>query len=74
MSLPSKEEFLKSKSDAVPQTIVDRYSAPSYYCPKCKSGRMRKDNYSGVVLTSFPPIYVFTYVCDRCRYSEQNRD
>ena len=74
MSLPSKEEFLKSKSGAVPQTIVNRWSAPSYYCPKCKSGRMCKDNYSSIVLTSLPPIYVSTYVCNNCEYSEQIED
>lgn len=74
MSLPSKEEFLKNKVDSAIPTIIDRYSHPEYVCPKCKSGGMCKDNYSGICLTSLPPIFVSTYVCNECGYSEQIRD
>lgn len=75
MSLLSKEEFLKNKVDsATPQTIIGRYCHPEYVCPKCKSGGMRKDNYSNICLASLPPIYVSTYVCNECGYSEQIRD
>lgn len=40
------------------------YSEPKYNCPKCKTGKMRKN--LSIVLASYPPKY--QYECDCCGY------
>lgn len=36
-------------------------------CPECKKGRLRYNQYAGV-LASYPPQYL--HVCDNCGYEE----
>lgn len=65
----TKEEYLQATPKI--EVYMPEWSKALYDCPKCGRGKMHKDLLHCRCLTSFPPQYRYTYICDMCSYSEE---
>lgn len=57
----TREEYI-TQNQTEQYFLTEPYSEPKYDCPKCGSGRMRKN--LTMVFASYP--YKYQYECDTC--------
>lgn len=79
--LMSREDYIQLQQERLTvsenqSTMSAEWSEPKFSCPECNKGRVRKNLFHSICITSLPPIYKSYYKCDNpeCEYTEYIQD